>query len=50
MTANVKKCAVVLCSEDKASPVNFIWEWGEDEVPIVDQITYAGVDVSKDLS
>ena len=32
MTANVKKCAVVVCIEDEVNPVNASWNWGEDEV------------------
>ena len=48
MTANVKKCAVVVCDEDKVNPVNFNWKWGEDELRIVDHYTFHGVDISKD--
>ena len=47
MTANVKKCAVVVCNEDKVNPVTFKWKWGEDELPIADQYTYLGVEISK---
>ena len=36
VTANVKKCAVVVCNEDKLNPVTFKWKWGEDELPVVD--------------
>ena len=50
MTANVKKCAVVVCNEDKVNPVNFKWKWGEDELPIIDQYTYLGAEISKDCS
>ena len=50
VTANVKKCAVVVCIEDKVNPVNFSWKWGEDEMVIVDQHTYRGVETSKDCS
>ena len=50
MTANVKKCAVVVCNEDKANPINSKGKWGEDELPIVDQYTYLGVEISKDCS
>ena len=50
MTASVKKCAVVVCNEDKVKPINFSWKWGEDENPIVDQYTYLGVEMSKDCS
>ena len=44
---NVKKCAVVVCNEDKVNPGTFICKWGEDELPIVDRYTYLGVDISK---
>ena len=49
VTANVQNCAVVICN-DKVNPVNFKWKWGEDELPIVDQYTYLGVDTSTDCS
>ena len=39
--------AVVVCHEDEVNPVNFKWKWGEDELPIVDQYAYLGVDISK---
>ena len=42
---NVKKCAVVVCNEDQVNPMNFSWKWGEDELPVVDQYTYLGVDI-----
>ena len=45
-----KKCAVVLCNEDKGNPVNFKWKWGEDELPVADQYTYLGVEISKECS
>ena len=47
VTANVKKCAVVVCNEDKVNPITFNWKWGEDELPIADQYTYLGVEISK---
>ena len=52
MTANLKKCTavVVVCNEDKVSPVEHKWKWGEDELPIVDQCTYLGVEISKNCS
>ena len=49
MTANVKKCAVVVCSGDMVSPVSFSSKWGEDELLIVDQYTYLGVQISNGL-
>ena len=30
--------------------VTFKWKWREDEVPIADQYTHLGVDISKDCS
>ena len=39
-----------LCIEEKVDPIKFSWKWGEDELPIVDQYTYLGVDISKDCS
>ena len=50
VTANVKKRAVVACNGDEVNPANFKWKWGEDELPIVDQYTYLGVEISKDCS
>ena len=50
MTANVNKCAVLVCNEDKKRPVEFKWKWGGDELPIVDQYTYLGVEISKNCS
>ena len=50
VTVNVKKCAVVVGNEDKVNPVNFSWKFGEDELPMVDQYTYLGVDISKYFS
>ena len=48
--ADVKQCAVVVCNEDKLKPVTFKWTWVEYELPIVDQCTYVGVELSKDCS
>ena len=53
MTASVKKqavVAVVVCNKDKVNPVTFKWKWGTDEVPIADQYTYLGVEISQDYS
>ena len=47
LIANVKICAVVVCNEDKVNPITFNWKWGEDELPIADQYTYLGVEISK---
>ena len=46
----MKKCAVVVYSKHEANPVNLKWKWGEDELPIVGQYTYLGVEISKDCS
>ena len=45
-----EKCGVliVVCNERQVDPVNFSWKWGEDELPIVDQYTYLGVEISKE--
>ena len=37
-------------SDDKVNPVNFMWKWGEDDLPIENQSTYLGVEVSKACS
>ena len=37
---NVRKCAVVVCNEDKVKPVNASCKWVEDELPIEYQCTY----------
>ena len=50
MTANVKKCRVVICNEDKLNPVTFIWKWGEADLPTAHQYTYPCVEISKDCS
>ena len=50
VTVNVKKCAVVVCNEDRMNLVNFKCKWGEDELPIVNQYTYLGAEISKDCS
>ena len=42
-----KECAVVEHIEDKANPVSFKRNWGEDELSIASQCTYLGVEISK---
>ena len=37
-------------NEDEEKPVTFKWKWGEDELPIADQYTYLGVEISKECS
>lgn len=34
LSANVGKCAVVVCDEDEENPVEFRWKWGEEELPV----------------
>ena len=48
-TANVKKCAVVVCNKDEVNSVTARWKWGEDELPVVDQCRYLGVEISNVL-
>ena len=50
VTASVKKCAEVVCNKDKMNPISFSRKWGEDKLPIVDQYTCLGVEISKDCS
>ena len=50
VTANVNKCAVLVCNEDGKKPVEFKLSWGRGELPIVDQYTYLGVEISKSRS
>ena len=49
-TARNSSTVVVVCNEDKVNPVTFKWKWGEDELPIADQYTYLGVEISKEWS
>ena len=46
VTANVNKCAIFVCNEHK-NPVEFKLKWGEEELPIVDQYIYLGVEIKK---
>ena len=46
ITANINKNAVLICNEDNKNPVEFKCKWGEEELPIVDQYTYLGVEIS----
>ena len=46
VTANENKSAIILvCNGDKKDPVEFKWKWGEEELPVVDQCTYLGVEI-----
>ena len=45
VTAKVKKC-----NEEKVNPVTLKRKWGEDDLPIVDEYMYLGVEISKDCS
>lgn len=47
MTANAKKCAVVVRSEKWRVPGRLQMNWGEDGLPVVDQDIYFGVEISK---
>ena len=44
---NANACAVVVCRKYKLDPVIFTWNWGDNGIPIVDQYTYLGADISK---
>ncbi|CAB1096931.1 unnamed protein product [Ectocarpus sp. CCAP 1310/34] len=48
--ANVKKSAVMICNENKEEPVEHRWKWGIEEIAVVDQYTYLGVEIAKDCS
>ena len=44
MLTNVQ-CSFV--TKIRKKPVEFKWKWGGEELPIVDQYTYLGVEISK---
>lgn len=48
LSANVMKCAVMVCNDKNAEEVDFEWKWGDEELPRVDQYIYLGVEFSKD--
>ena len=50
MTANAETCAVVVCTEAKVNPATFNWKWGEYDLPILDQYTHLGEEISKECS
>ena len=45
VTANVIKCAILVCNEDNKGPVEFKWTLGEEELPIVEQYTHLGAEI-----
>ena len=47
VTANARRCAIVVRNKDKVRPVTFKWKWGQDELLIVNQYTHLGVNISK---
>ena len=49
LRATANRARLVVCNEDKVDAVEHKWKWG-DELPIVDQCTCLGVDISKDCS
>ncbi|CAB1112777.1 unnamed protein product [Ectocarpus sp. CCAP 1310/34] len=42
--------AVMVCNENKEEPVEHRWKWGIEEIAVVDQYTYLGVEIAKDCS
>ncbi|CAB1117831.1 unnamed protein product [Ectocarpus sp. CCAP 1310/34] len=50
LSANVKKSAVMVCNDNKEEPVEHRWKWGIEEIAVVDQYTYLGVEIAKDCS
>ncbi|CAB1108810.1 unnamed protein product [Ectocarpus sp. CCAP 1310/34] len=50
LSANVQECAVMVCNENKEEPVEHRWKWGIEEIAVVDQYTYLGVEIAKDCS
>ncbi|CAB1100184.1 unnamed protein product [Ectocarpus sp. CCAP 1310/34] len=39
-----------VCNENKEEPVEHRWKWGIEEIAVVDQYTYLGVEIAKDCS
>jgi len=48
LSANVPKCAVVICNGDGDDEVGAKWTWGDKELPIVEKYTYLGVEIAND--
>ncbi|CAB1102789.1 unnamed protein product [Ectocarpus sp. CCAP 1310/34] len=40
----------MVCNENKEEPVEHRWKWGIEEIAVVDQYTYLGVEIAKDCS
>ncbi|CAB1105071.1 unnamed protein product [Ectocarpus sp. CCAP 1310/34] len=50
---DVKKAydtVVMVCNKSKEEPVEHRWKWGMEEIAVVDQYTYLGVEIAKDCS
>ncbi|CAB1113272.1 unnamed protein product [Ectocarpus sp. CCAP 1310/34] len=50
LSANVKKSAAMVCNEDREGAVEYRWKCGIEEIAVVDQCTYLGVEIAKDCS
>ena len=50
LCANVKKSAVMVCNGDRKEPVEVEWKWGVEDLAVVDQYTYLGVEIANDCS
>lgn len=50
MVANVNKCAIFVCNENRENPENFKYTWEEEESPTVHQHTHLGEGISKNCS
>ena len=45
-----KTRSIFVCNKDKVNAANLKCKWGEDELPIPDQYTYLGVEISQGCS
>ncbi|CAB1115185.1 unnamed protein product [Ectocarpus sp. CCAP 1310/34] len=50
LSANVTTSAIMVCNGNKEEPVEHRWKWGIEEIAIVDQYIYLGVDIAKHCS
>lgn len=41
---------VFVWDRDEKNPVQFKWKWGKEDLPIVDQYTYFGVEICTNCS